>query len=491
MQDFSQEDTPIIPLIVMRIEAPTRDLDEFIGHYCRYFAQDVMFLPTEGFQPPGRRVRFTFALSDGREVVWGEGIVLRMRRDSGDPQRPPGMELHYSVLDEASQRIVDQMLALRLSGTAMRRPDPPPYVSMWLGPSRESPRESQVAPEAPAALAPVPLRASVPANPFWDVPTKVLHDFVDWAFERMNDRTERMRLPPIFDEKAPAERAPRDQRAWFAAGMAVVVAALLAVGLVAFRSPPDSPAPPAETVAAPQKRAAAQRDVAASRKDVAASRKDVEPRNDVAPPKNNVAAQHNSVATQHNSVATQHNDDVAMKRNNIALQQVNVATQQNSPVAGGIQAAPSSRTEPLGVQAAAVPRPAAARLVPLAIAVTPAGAWVTVDDRRRRRAPFTLDVEPGPHAITVERPRYATACLQVQAPGELEVPLVRPTAQLLIRSTAPGAEVRLDGHAVGRTPLEIATTGYEHHRIEVDHERRRLYVKPPVSVVDVKMRGGK
>src|SRR5258708_12906339 len=97
MQDFSQEDTPIIPLIVMRIEAPTRDLDEFIGHYCRYFAQDVMFLPTEGFQPPGRRVRFTFALADGREAVWGAAIVLRMPPHSRDPHPPPRLQLPYTV----------------------------------------------------------------------------------------------------------------------------------------------------------------------------------------------------------------------------------------------------------------------------------------------------------------------------------------------------------------------------------------------------------
>src|SRR5437588_9281755 len=101
-----QENTPLVPLIVIRVEAPTASIDEFVAQYCRYFGSEIMFLPTEGFQPAGRRVRFAFALSDGREIVWGEGVVMRMRRDSGNPSRPPGMELRYFVLDEESQAIV-------------------------------------------------------------------------------------------------------------------------------------------------------------------------------------------------------------------------------------------------------------------------------------------------------------------------------------------------------------------------------------------------
>src|SRR5262245_53319334 len=122
-----QEETPSVPLIVARIQAPTQDLDQFVAQYCRYFGVDVVFLPTEGLQPPGRQVRFTFVLADGTEVITGDGIVLRMRRDTGNPRKPPGMELRYQILDEASQRLVDRMIEVRTNGGA-QRPAPPPYV---------------------------------------------------------------------------------------------------------------------------------------------------------------------------------------------------------------------------------------------------------------------------------------------------------------------------------------------------------------------------
>jgi hypothetical protein len=146
--------TPQVPLIVVRIQASTSDEDEFAEQYFRFFGPELVFLPTEGLHPPGRRVKFLFALSDGRDAVCGEGVVLRMRRDTGDPARPAGMELRYQILDEDSQRVVDKMLALRSSGAA-RKPAPPPYVSMWL----ELPKKAEPANENANASAIRPSRA--------------------------------------------------------------------------------------------------------------------------------------------------------------------------------------------------------------------------------------------------------------------------------------------------------------------------------------------
>jgi hypothetical protein len=178
------EDTPHIPLIVIRVQALTPTVDEFVAQYCRYFGVDVVFLPTEGVQPPGRRVRFVFALADGTEVVTGDGVVLRMRRDSNNPQRPPGMELRYQCLDEFGQRVVDRMLLLRTQGL-MARPDPPPYVSMWLERDEDTDTTTAVRPQPHAAP------PTLPANPFAEVPPQALSYFVDWAIERATDPSRR------------------------------------------------------------------------------------------------------------------------------------------------------------------------------------------------------------------------------------------------------------------------------------------------------------
>src|SRR5258706_7800134 len=106
MEGFEQQElTPIVPLIVVRVQSPAADVDQFIADNYRYFGADVIFLATDAVHPPGRRVRFSFELADGRVVVCGEGIVLRSRRDTGNPTRPPGMELRYGALSEGSQAI--------------------------------------------------------------------------------------------------------------------------------------------------------------------------------------------------------------------------------------------------------------------------------------------------------------------------------------------------------------------------------------------------
>src|SRR2546423_4197803 len=98
-----EEETPTMPLIVVRVRAAATTVDEFVARFARYFRDaEVVFVPTEAVQPTGRRVHFVFALAGGEDVVSGEGVVLRMRRDSGDPRRPPGMELRYQILDQAS-----------------------------------------------------------------------------------------------------------------------------------------------------------------------------------------------------------------------------------------------------------------------------------------------------------------------------------------------------------------------------------------------------
>lgn len=112
-----------MPLIVVRVTVPVMTVDELVARCARWFRDEqVVFVPTEGVQPSGRRVRFVFALPSGQEVITGEGYVLRMRRDSGDPRRPSGMELRYELADDASAALVERILQAKKT--------PPPYVSM-------------------------------------------------------------------------------------------------------------------------------------------------------------------------------------------------------------------------------------------------------------------------------------------------------------------------------------------------------------------------
>ncbi|MDB4970371.1 MAG: Heat shock protein Hsp70 family protein [Myxococcales bacterium] len=427
-----QEETPIFPLIITRVTATTSDVEEFVARYFRNFTADIVFVPTEAIQPPGRRVRFVFALADGRDLVTGEGVVLRMRRDSGDAARPAGMDLRYQVLDEGSQRVVDRLLERGSSPPA----PPPPYVSMSFGGETGSvtlpgPRSPAPLPPAPLPPAPLPLaplpppatwptdqrRPTLPANPLAEVTAPSLAAFVEHALVDQTRRWQRWRPPSDLTR--------------FAAGFATGAALLALVGLIGFLRRPhtvDSPSPAIAAAAAASAPAAVAR-----------------------------------AATGGNGIVASDDDSEG--------------------------AAPPAAVGPRPTTAGGV-RPFR-RSVTLSITTLPPGSTVFVDGEARGPSPLVLAVAPGAHDVVAERARYATAHAHVDGPGHVQLTQERPRATLRVTSLPPGAEVRLDGRRVGTTPLEIPCAGYELHRLQLDNgertARRRVYVRPPMASVTVEM----
>jgi hypothetical protein len=452
-----QENTPLVPLIVIRVEAPTASIDEFVAQYCRYFGSEIMFLPTEGFQPTGRRVRFAFALSDGREIVWGEGVVMRMRRDSGNPSRPPGMELRYFVLDEPSQAIVDRMLQLRVSGAQMGKPEPPPYVSMWLEhSSTEDDRTTRPRTQLPVTaqelehqLRPVTEKGpTLPANPFADVTREAIEYFVEWALSRITGAPRRKRL--TSEIRILTATPPARALLSFVAGVAVTIAGIGVVKLVTERHP----ARPSASVA------------------------------QVAPPRERALPDVSAVATA----------DVPRPRALPPARSLAVPRPSPPPPTGARPALATHEVhephEPHDSDEALTEAQAhRGKLVILSLRATPGDAVLKLDGDGPMRGPLKLEVPAGTHDLLVERPRYATARLHVEAPGHLSVHLSRPPATLRVTSMPVGANVTLDGQPVGVTPLELTVTAYEQHKVECElagrAHRRKVYVRPPFAAVEV------
>ncbi len=110
---MGSDDPALQPLIVLRVVIRSPDLPTFVSKYSRFIKDDRIFIFTKSSQPPGTRVRFTLELSDGQPLINGEGTVTRIRPDSGDPAKPPGMELRFVPLDEPSRELVGRMLHAR------------------------------------------------------------------------------------------------------------------------------------------------------------------------------------------------------------------------------------------------------------------------------------------------------------------------------------------------------------------------------------------
>src|SRR4051812_43914978 len=94
------------PVIVLRVVIRSPDIDTFIAKYSRFVKDDRIFIFTKSSQPPGTRVRFTLELADGQPLIHGEGTVTRIRAETEDAARPPGMELSFQPLDAPSRELV-------------------------------------------------------------------------------------------------------------------------------------------------------------------------------------------------------------------------------------------------------------------------------------------------------------------------------------------------------------------------------------------------
>ena len=113
---MESDDPALQPVIVLRVVIRSPDLETFVSKYSRFIKDDRIFIFTKSSQPAGTRVRFTLELADGMPLIHGEGTVTRIRTDVGDPSKPPGMELKFVPLDEASRQLVGRMLQARDNG---------------------------------------------------------------------------------------------------------------------------------------------------------------------------------------------------------------------------------------------------------------------------------------------------------------------------------------------------------------------------------------
>jgi len=446
-----EQETPTMPLIVVRVTAEAATVEEFIARFARYFRDgDVVFVPTEGVQPSGRRVMFVFALKGGEEMLHGQGVVMRMRRDSGDPRRPPGMELRYEISDDASAAMVERLLAARAT--------PPPYVSMRIDGVADSqeltlPIERYVPPPLP----PPPL----PSSPL--------------SSSSSSSSPSSLSSPPPLLPSPPRLPSPGSSRP----------------------APSRAPAAPSRTPAissAPPPRVAPSPSVPLHVVVTTPSLAPILP-----PPSSRLWRGIGTAIATGAAVLAVTLAAALMRREPAAPPPPHVPKHAAAAVGGNgvvvtplptMVAAPAPTPPP--VVAPSPPHPAGAP-VQLRVVTSPSGARVFVDGEERGPSPLSVSVAAGAHDVVAERPRWLAAHAHVDGPGRVQLTLSRPQARLRIVSNPPGAAVRLDGRDVGVTPLELDADAYELHVIRFERDGRvrhkKIYLRPPAGSVTVGARG--
>lgn len=140
------------------------------------------------------------------------------------------------------------------------------------------------------------------------------------------------------------------------------------------------------------------------------------------------------------------------------------------------------RCEPATASEPSAPGPAASAAVTssddsqsceLQVSSNAALAEIWIDGERRGKVPAKLEVPCRPTSIALRHPRYLTAQREVvPSAGTTEVAmrLTRPMVNVKIESKPPGANVRVNGRAIGKTPLSTKVLAFERGTVVLSHD---------------------
>lgn len=505
------------PVIVLRVVVRAPDLDTFIERYARQIDGDRIFIFTKSPQPPGTRVRFSLQLASGETLIQGRGTVIRVQPDTGDPRRPPGMELVFVPADDRSQTLVDFMLATRAGAVeTVAPPLPPPSdfeencpTNVDEGPHVEALARAVLAvppPLPPAAKAPAPVKAAAPA------PAETAPEAAKAPASAS--------APASTSAPAPApDPAAKIAEALSAAGIDPAPEPVRPTAAPAFAERWREPEPPG---------AAAARDPSVPANPFSeisdgaieyfvewSLEQSIGPRREPTASFSDVAMALPGAATDGETPRVRRLRQAGLVAAGVALglglglviakspapAPALESPARAAPAAVTAAVPPSASTAPAPAPEPAPPAPEPAPPAPEPAAPAPEvsgqptrfvsrppGAQVLIDGAPAGVTPLTVPLAAGPHAVVLRKERYQVVRTSVSAPGTVAVTLRRPLARVTVTSTPPGAVVVIAGVPRGKTPLEVKLPAYEQYDVQVAAAggkswRKPVYVRTPVTAV--------
>ncbi|MEO6954793.1 MAG: PEGA domain-containing protein [Polyangia bacterium] len=518
-------------LLGVRVVVRTPTVETFIQKYSRFVKDDRIFIFTKTFQPPGTRMRFALELGDGKPLVTGEGTVTRVRPETGDANRPPGMELRFVPSDDASRKLVELMLAERDTRSSTLRP-------VVVEPRAELPALPLTGahPSLPASrmlLALAPQRPEVP--PPDDAPSAALipeqaraaalaHSLAPPAAESPPSSvrvTTRAHVVPVAEPASPAFdeswSRPAQAHPSVTTSPSGAHSTLDPDSLFAMPEPHSTPEPQVDEglPPLPEERTSLTKisdELSQSFPGVAPSFVETwrplsaDPSLVPANPFSELPDDAIEYFVEWSIDRSQGPQPLATppiaapaieawRLQSQMLPALSLAPERQAQrrgfivgvcvglVLGGcaVALALTMRTPAPPPVARAVEAPravppvvpvvalpvAVARRSDVAITSHPVGATCVVDGAPAGRTPVTLPLDNGTHAVVLTMDRYASLETTVVAPGSLDATLKRPEAKLKVTSSPTGGEVKIDGQERGVTPLSVSLSAYENHEVAI------------------------
>jgi hypothetical protein len=522
----------------LRIATRCASLDQFVAAFNRFCDAQTCFISTLTMRPVGLETAFSIDLATGAPALRGLGVVIEAWSTPGNRFGRPGLMIGIRKLTADSERVFERLLAAHVEATPPPMPPPTPPVA-------------RAATASMASLdAPLPLPQVVPdgertpgselvlpANPLMNISDHSLGGFVDCTlYEETGNffpapepdaepadavaeppvlAARRVTIPPIAEPRTVtgpmtplAMPLPFEPRT--ITGPMMPFAAM----------PPPLPAMPTPVpmivtpppIPMPLTRPTIRRDsVAPPVPEMPA----MPPRHDLAlqprrapamtwPPRRIAVAGGVAVATIAIAIA-------------VAARSGHAHVAESASTPPQLMAANSPAPTRMTAPQAAVPPSTVADVAPanapddpgdtggaptfgtgpckIAVSTTPAGSIVTVDGEVAGPSPITIGGACGKRKLDIAHPRYAPATRVVTAtpdPAPVDVALARPTHDLYVETTPPGAIVSIDGHRAGTSPTLVKVMGFTTLTLHIEKfgfaaKTEKIYSKTPHDRVAIRL----
>jgi uncharacterized protein (TIGR02266 family) len=110
---------PRAKVLTMTVRYKSATLDEFIEHHSHDVSRGGMFIKTPSPFPPGTLLKFEVKIADEQKVIQGVGrVVWKRESETSERERPNGMGVKFIKIDDASRKIIDQLVNSRADAGA-------------------------------------------------------------------------------------------------------------------------------------------------------------------------------------------------------------------------------------------------------------------------------------------------------------------------------------------------------------------------------------
>ena len=109
---------PRAKVLTMTVRYKSATLDEFIEHHSHDVSRGGMFIKTPSPFPPGTLLKFEWISPTSRRDSGVGRVVWKRESETSERERPNGMGVKFIKIDDASRKIIDQLVGARADAGA-------------------------------------------------------------------------------------------------------------------------------------------------------------------------------------------------------------------------------------------------------------------------------------------------------------------------------------------------------------------------------------